>query len=76
MRLWLISGVLLAAQLGSMSAPERSKQHVAYVAEAQTIGAGRPAVLALHFRIDDGFHVNSHTPKSEFLIPTALTLAG
>jgi len=27
-------------------------------------------VLELHFHIDEGFHVNSHTPKSESQIPT------
>jgi len=75
-RVWLTSGVLLLAQLGGMSAPERGKQHVAYVAEAQTVAAGKRAVLELRFRIDDGFHVNSHTPKSEFLIPTNLNLGG
>ena len=28
----------------------------------------------LHFRVVDGFHVNSHTPKSELLIPTRIEL--
>ena len=32
------------------------------------------SVLELHFRVVDGFHVNSHTPKSELLIPTQITL--
>ena len=31
-------------------------------------------MLELHFRVVDGFHVNSHTPKSELLIPTQISL--
>jgi DsbC/DsbD-like thiol-disulfide interchange protein len=31
-------------------------------------------VVELHFRVVEGFHVNSHTPKSELLIPTKITL--
>jgi hypothetical protein len=45
---------------------------VAYAAEAQTVAAGKPAVLELRFHVADGFHVNSHTPKSEMLIATTL----
>jgi hypothetical protein len=30
--------------------------------------------VALQFSIDNGLHINSHTPHSQFLIPTALTL--
>ncbi|HZQ68088.1 MAG TPA: protein-disulfide reductase DsbD domain-containing protein [Terriglobales bacterium] len=35
---------------------------------------GKANPVELHFRIGNGFHVNSNTPKSEFLIPTALKL--
>jgi len=34
------------------------------------IAAGRPALLELDFRVKEGLHVNSNTPRSEFLIPT------
>jgi hypothetical protein len=71
----LIAGLLLAGQLGSMDAPPaKGKQHVMYVAEAQTVAAGKRAVLELKFHVDDGFHVNSHTPKSELQIPTVVEL--
>ena len=46
--------------------------HVTFVAEGQSIAAGRQATLPLHFRVDPGFHINSHTPKSEMLIPTKI----
>jgi DsbC/DsbD-like thiol-disulfide interchange protein len=42
--------------------------------EQVTISAGKPSDVALHFRIADGLHINSHTPKDEYLIPTSLTI--
>ena len=35
---------------------------------------GKPPTLELRFHVVHGYHVNSHTPKSELLIPTTLTL--
>ena len=58
----------------SLDAPARTKAYVNYTAEAQTVPAGKHGVLQLHFQLLPGFHVNSHTPKSKLLIPTALTL--
>lgn len=37
-----------------------------------TRGEGGP--VTLHFRVGSGFHINSNSPKSEFLIPTALKM--
>jgi hypothetical protein len=54
--------------------PAPPKDTVIYVAEAQNVPAGKKADLELHFKIVEGFHVNSHTPKSDYLIPTALKL--
>jgi hypothetical protein len=31
-------------------------------------------IVNLNFRVSKGFHINSNTPKSEFLIPTALKM--
>jgi hypothetical protein len=68
------SGLLLAQQ-GTLDAPAaKPKSYVTYAAEEQSVKAGKPGVLELHFRVVDGFHVNSHTPKSELLIPTKITL--
>ncbi len=66
---------LAATQFSSLDAPVRTRPHVAYVAEAATVAAGRRAVLELRFHIDEGFHVNSHTPKSDLQIATALKLS-
>jgi hypothetical protein len=60
-------------QLGDHPAPA-GKGHVSYAAEVTEVPAGKPAVVELRFRVDPGFHVNSHTPSSEMLIPTILKL--
>jgi thiol:disulfide interchange protein len=60
--------------MGVMDGGATPRQYVAYAAEAQTVAAGRRGVLEVRFKVADGFHVNSHTPKSEMLIRTELTL--
>jgi len=42
--------------------------------EQVTVPAGKLTPVALHFRIRQGLHINSHTPKDEFLIPTVLSV--
>ena len=42
--------------------------------EQVTIQAGKPIPVPLHFRIAPGFHINSHTPKEAFLIPTSFSI--
>jgi len=42
--------------------------------ELVSITRGKPGTVTLHFRVASGYHINSNTPKSEFLIPTALKL--
>ena len=39
-----------------------------------TIPGGKKGEVELRFRVARGFHINSNTPKSEFLIPTVLKL--
>jgi hypothetical protein len=69
------AGMLPAQQIGNLDAPARKpKSYVVYAAEQQNITAGKRSVLELHFQVVDGFHVNSHTPKSELLIPTQILL--
>lgn len=62
---------LVALQSGTLEMPASTpKSYVLYVAEDHDVRAGRLTVLALHFRVATGFHVNSHTPSSALLIPT------
>ena len=42
--------------------------------EQVTLTAGKPSDVALHFRIAQGLHINSHTPRDEFLIPTTFSI--
>jgi len=81
----LAVGVLLTSLAGSLAllaqdagfeagAKPIPKSYIVYAAEAQTIAAGKSAAIELHFRVQDGFHVNSHTPRAEYLIPTKLSL--
>jgi Disulphide bond corrector protein DsbC len=66
---------IAAQQFGDFDTPRaKTKDFVAYAAEQQTAVAGKRSVLELDFHVLDGLHVNSHTPKSELLIPTTLTL--
>jgi DsbC/DsbD-like thiol-disulfide interchange protein len=72
---WPGASLLPAQQIGNLDAPPaKPKAYVVYAAEPQNVTAGKRSVLELHFRVVDGFHVNSHTPKSELLIPTQIAL--
>jgi hypothetical protein len=65
----LFSSLALAQSPGK-KAPSVSMAPVAPV----TVTRGQAAPVSLHFRVAPGFHINSNTPKSEFLIPTALKM--
>jgi hypothetical protein len=68
----LALGLLLCANvLWAQEAP-KPKSTVLYLSEQQTVPAGKQAKLELRFKVLDGYHVNSHRPKSEFLIATAI----
>jgi hypothetical protein len=69
--------VLAAAsllQLNVMDAPPKPKGYVTLSSDQQSIPANKKSILELRFQVNEGFHVNSHTPKSELLIPTNLKL--
>ena len=40
--------------------------------EQVTVAAGKSSVVELHFRVNEGLHINSHTPREKSLIPTQL----
>jgi hypothetical protein len=55
----------------------KSKQWVQMVSSPQVAVKATspgPVDVELRFVIEQGLHINSHTPHSEFLIPTTLTL--
>lgn len=42
--------------------------------EQVSVPAGKSTALALHFRIREKLHINSHTPRAEYLIPTVFSI--
>ena len=54
--------------------PPARAGHVGLDTESATVDAGRPGWIELRFHVDPGFHINSHTPHDETLIPTSLQL--
>lgn len=55
--------------------PTANIQQVEYLYPEQvTVTAGKLVPVELHFRVSPGLHINSHTPKEKFLIPTALSI--
>ena len=42
--------------------------------EQVDVTAGKPTEIALHFRVAQGMHINSHAPTDEFLIPTTFLI--
>ena len=54
-------------------AQTNQKQLVQFLYPEQvTVAAGKPSVVELHFKVNDGLHINSHTPREKSLIPTQL----
>jgi hypothetical protein len=71
----LMASVTLVAQQGALNVPAaKPKQYITYAAEEQSAKVGKKSIVELSFKVAEGYHVNSHTPKSELLIPTILTL--
>jgi len=65
-------------QVFSSGSPNRAiakVDPVQYMFPAQvSVTAGKQSTVGLHFRIAPGLHINSHTPRDEFLIPTTFTI--
>lgn len=59
----------------NLNASSRDAQFVSVEsAEAVRVIAGQSAQATLRFRVADGYHINSHKPNSDLLIPTELKL--
>ena len=72
-----MKNVLLAVALvaSALFAADSPRVYVSFEgASPATITPGRPSDVELHFKVKEGFHVNSNQPKSELLIPTTLKL--
>jgi hypothetical protein len=74
-----ICAVAACAQIvstGAQSRPAIAKDEaVKYLFPEQvTVTAGKPNPIALHFRVAQGLHINSHTPSDDYLIPTEFSI--
>ncbi len=72
----LLAVVSFAQKFPWQDTPEaggKTPQTVRFEGPDQTeVAARKPQVVELRFRIQDGFHINSHTPHEKNLIPTQL----
>ena len=66
----LVSVALVAAASAQIKAPSVTMAPVSLV----TAPRAAQTMVNLNFRVGAGFHINSNTPKSEYLIPTALKM--
>jgi len=73
-----LGGVAAHAQVftaAGQSRPIVKTDAVTYLFPEQvSVPAGKPSAVALHFRVAQGLHINSHTPSDEFLIPTTFSI--
>jgi hypothetical protein len=71
-----ISPLPAGQQFGALDAPTpaHARQYVVFAAEPVIVAAGRRTTIELHFQVLPEYHINSHTPKSELLIPTVVEL--
>jgi hypothetical protein len=82
--IWIVAlsasavALVSTAQSPLADSPNRSVARGAAVEylfpEQVNVPAGKSTPIALHFRIAEGFHINSHKPKDEALIPTSFAI--
>jgi hypothetical protein len=63
----------------SLSESPRKSTHKAEAVEylypeQVSVPAGKPSAVALHFRIQQNLHINSHMPRERYLIPTVFSI--
>jgi DsbC/DsbD-like thiol-disulfide interchange protein len=75
---FLSTGFLVFAQKLPWQASEsgeRQPQSVRFLYPEQiTLTPGKETEVDLHFRVNDGLHINSHAPRDKSLIPTQLAV--
>lgn len=59
---------------GTTLSSANHSQRVTFFPEPMLVRPNQPEWIDLRFRVAPGFHVNSHTPGDETLIPTSLQL--
>lgn len=70
------SAILILALLAGVASAQAGKPPSVSMAPVGLVTAARAAqtMVNLNFRVASGFHINSNTPKDEYLIPTSLKM--
>ena len=66
--------ILAAANLCSAQTSGKAPSLTMAAVPLTTAQRAQATMVKLNFRVPPGYHINSNTPKSEFLIPTALKM--
>jgi hypothetical protein len=74
MRLLSLIAWLLTALAGTAQTPGKAPNLTIAAVPLTTAQRTSQTMVNLNFRVPAGYHINSNTPKSEFLIPTALKM--
>jgi hypothetical protein len=71
-----VMALFACAMLAATASGQSGKAPSVSIAPVPQVTAQRAAqtMVSLNFRVARGFHINSNTPKSEYLIPTALKM--
>ena len=68
-----MAGLLLVIP-GAAQVPGKAPSLSVAAVPLTTAQRAQATMVDLNFRVPPGYHINSNTPKSEFLIPTALKM--
>jgi hypothetical protein len=72
--LFFLAATLLVAISGAAQVPGKAPTLSMAPVPLTTAQRAEQTMVNLNFRVPPGYHINSNTPKSEFLIPTALKM--
>ncbi|MGH9529529.1 MAG: disulfide bond formation protein DsbC [Terriglobales bacterium] len=71
----LVAVAILSAQAMAQESFGRKAPSVTLLpVPVENVTRGKPGTINLQFRVSSGFHINSNTPKQNYLIPTDLKL--
>jgi hypothetical protein len=68
----LLIAVLSARANAQESFSKKSPSVTLLPVPIESVTRGKPGTVKLQFRVSPGFHINSNTPKQDYLIPTDL----
>ncbi|MGA8500300.1 MAG: hypothetical protein WB683_02040, partial [Candidatus Sulfotelmatobacter sp.] len=72
--LLLLFALLLTALPGAAQTAGKAPTLIFSAVPLTTAQRASQTMVNLNFRVPAGYHINSNTPKSEFLIPTTLRI--